>query len=125
MIVQQMGLATDTYPSYSIAVAGPVVTVQVAGVSVVASDLVADSIVHVEVRQLADGSYAVSGVGQYVGTVIIPALSYTDNTNVTDNAGSIVQVASTPVALDPNSIVLQVWPLITPASGGIDIAEPA
>lgn len=118
MIIQQMGLPTDTYAAYSLSVAGPVVTVTVAGVDVVASDLVGDAIYHAEVRKLADGSFALSDIGEYVGTVIIPARSYTENAAATDGSGSFVESAPTPIALDANSVVLQLWPLPVLATTG-------
>ena len=125
MIIQQMGLPTDTYPSYSLSVVSSVVTVTVAGVDVVASSLVADNVVHAEVRQLDDGTFAISNVGAYVGTVIIPALSYTANPSVTDGAGGYTDVAPTANALDANSLVLEIWPINTAIAADVTAADPA
>jgi hypothetical protein len=124
-IITLMGRSTE--PVANVSVVGSVVTV--AGVSVDCDARQDEKIVHVEVRQLDDLSYAESDEGNYVGTVVIPAKTPLPVVIEVDDvsAGIVSETGGGFAALDPNAIIIQLWPHVqaTPSEDEVELSETA
>lgn len=101
----QIHLMQPGQPVADFSVAGSVVTV--AGVIVDAAELQGDSSVVVEIRH-SGASAQIGGDGAYLAHIAIPPVQYSESLSDEETGEEIVQAERLPI--DPNTIVITLWP---------------
>ena len=103
----QINLKQPGQPVADFSVSGAIVTI--AGVTVDCAARQLDTGVTIEIRSSA-GSAHEGGDGAYLAQIEIPVRRYTE-LETTDQDGKAV-ISRDAVALDPNAVVITLWPIV-------------